>query len=44
MKTKLYANELLRKLLSEDELEILEKIWDSQLSTKEKIHHLVGDE
>jgi len=44
LKTKLYAEELLRKLVTADELRILEIIWDSELSTKEKIVQLVEGE
>lgn len=44
MKTKLYAEELLRKLVSEDELRILEKIWDSELSTNQKVALLMEGE
>jgi len=44
LKTKLYAEELLRKLVTADELRILEKIWDPELSAKEKIVLLVEEE
>jgi len=44
LRTRLYAEELLKKLLTEDELRILEKIWDSELATEQKIALLVeGD-
>jgi len=41
--TKLYAEELLRKLITEEELRILEKIWDTNLSTKERIVQLLEE-
>lgn len=41
--TKIYAEELLKKLVTEDELKILEKIWNSDLSTKEKIVQLIEE-
>jgi len=44
LKTKLYAEELLRKLVTEDELRILEKIWDSELSTNQKVALLMEGE
>jgi len=44
LKTRLYAKELLKKLVTEKELRILEKIWDSELATEQKIALLVeGD-
>ena len=44
MRTRLYAEELLKKLVTEDELRILERIWDSELTTEQKIALLVkGD-
>jgi hypothetical protein len=44
LKTRLYAEELLKKLVTEKELGILEKIWDSELSTEQKIALLMeGD-
>lgn len=41
--TKLYAEELMKKLVTEEELRILEKIWDANLPTKEKIVQLVEE-
>ena len=41
MKTTLYAEELLKKLVTEKELEILEKAWDPGLSIERKIELLV---
>ena len=44
MRTRLYAEELLKKLVKENELRILERIWDSELSTEQKIALLMeGD-
>jgi len=44
LRTRLYAEELLKKLVTEKELRILEIIWDSELETKQKIALLVeGD-
>ena len=44
MKRRLYAIELLRKLVSEKELRILEITFDDDLSTKEKIDSLLKEE
>ena len=41
--TKLYAEELMKKLVKEDELKILEQIWNSNLSTIEKIVQLIEE-
>ena len=44
MRTKLYAEELLKKLVTENELRMLEIIWDSELTTEQKIALLLeGD-
>ena len=42
MRTKLYAKELLKKLVTEKELEILEAVWDDELSVDQKIERLLG--
>jgi hypothetical protein len=44
MKRKLYAIELLRKLVSDKELRILEITFDEDLSTEEKIDILLKEE
>jgi hypothetical protein len=41
LKGKLYAKELLTKLATEEELHILEAVWDEELSIDEKIEHLL---
>ena len=41
MRSRLYAEELLKKLVTKNELRILEKIWDSELKEEEKIAQLV---
>jgi len=38
---KLYAKELLDKLVSEKELKILETVWDDELKIDEKIERLL---
>jgi len=44
LRTKLYAEELLKKLVTENELRMLEIIWDSELTTEQKIALLLeGD-
>lgn len=40
MRTKLYDKELLKKLVTEKELEILEIVWDDELSVDQKIERL----
>ena len=40
MRTKLYDRELLKKLVTEKELEILEIVWDDELSVDQKIERL----
>ena len=42
MRTKLYAKELLKKLATEKELEILEVVWDDELTVDQKIERLLG--
>ena len=41
MRTKLYDKELLKKLVTEKELEILEIVWDDELSVDQKIERLL---
>ena len=41
--TKLYAEELMKKLVTEEEMIILEKIWDTDITTKETIVQLVEE-
>ena len=41
MRMKLYAKELLDKLVSEKELKILETVWDDELKIDEKIERLL---
>ncbi len=41
MKTKLYASELLKKLVTEEELEILTIVWDTQSDIDQKIELLL---
>lgn len=43
MKGKLYARELLKKLLSVKDLEVLEIVWDEDLSLEQKIKALVEE-
>jgi len=38
----LYAKELLKKIVTEKELEILEIVWDDELSVDQKIERLLG--
>jgi len=40
LRTKLYDKELLKKLVTEKELEILEIVWDDELSVDQKIERL----
>jgi len=44
LKGKLYARDLLKKLTTEEELKILEAVWDGELSIDEKIEHLLKEE
>jgi len=44
LRIKLYAEELLKKLVTEKELRILERVWDSELSTEQKIALLVEED
>lgn len=41
MKTKLYARELLEKLVTEEDLKILEAIWNEELNVDEKIKYIL---
>lgn len=41
MKGKLYARELLKKLVSVKELEVLEIVWDEELDVEQKVKALV---
>jgi hypothetical protein len=43
LNTKLYANELLIKLVTEKELAILETIWNSELTPEQKIKNLIEE-
>jgi hypothetical protein len=42
--TKLYAKDLLEKLVSKKELKILEVVWNEELDTNEKIERLMKEE
>ncbi|MEM2143936.1 MAG: hypothetical protein QW279_01125 [Candidatus Jordarchaeaceae archaeon] len=45
MKTKLYAKDLLKKLVTEKELKILEAVWNEELDTVDKkIEYLIEKE
>lgn len=41
MRGKLYARKLLKKLVTEKELKILEAVWDDELSVEQKIESLL---
>jgi hypothetical protein len=41
---KLYAEELLKKITSEEELRVLEAIWDEDLSLEAKIDLLLKED
>lgn len=41
MRGKLYARKLLKKLVAEKELKILEAVWDDELSVEQKIESLL---
>lgn len=41
MKGKLYARELLKKLATKKELEILEAVWNEEMDVEEKIKALL---
>jgi hypothetical protein len=43
LKSRLYARDLLKKLITEKELRILEVVWDDELSDEQKIDELLGD-
>lgn len=42
MKSRLYAKDLLKKLVTEKELKILEIVWDDELTEEQKIDELLG--
>jgi len=42
LRTKLYAGELLKKLVTEKELKILEIVWDTEVTLDQKIERLLG--
>jgi hypothetical protein len=44
MKRKLYATELLKKIVTEKELRILEVAWDDELSAEEKIDLILEED
>jgi hypothetical protein len=41
LKRKLYALNLLKKMLSDDDLKVLEAVWDEELDADEKIEILL---
>lgn len=43
MRGKLYARELLKKLVTEKELKVLEAIWDNELTVDQKIEALLEE-
>jgi hypothetical protein len=43
MKSRLYAKDLLKKLVTEKELKILEVVWDEELTEEQKIDELLGE-
>ena len=43
MKSKLYAEDLLKKLVTEKELKILKAVWDEELSIEQKIDSLLKE-
>jgi hypothetical protein len=43
VKSRLYAKDLLKKLVTEKELKILEVVWDDELAEEQKIDELLGD-
>lgn len=43
MKRKLYARELLKKLVTKKELKVLERVWDDELSVDQKIEALLEE-
>jgi len=43
LKSKLYARELLKKLVTEKELTVLEAVWDHELSIDKKIEFLLEE-
>lgn len=44
MKTKLYARELLEKLVTKEDLKILEAVWNEELNIDEKIEYILKKE
>jgi len=43
LKSKLYAEDLLKKLVTEKELRILKAVWDEELSIEQKIDSLLKE-
>ena len=43
MKGKLYAGELLKKLVTKEEMKVLEAVWDDELSVEQKIESLLEE-
>lgn len=43
MRHKLYARELLKKLVTKKELKVLERVWDDELSVDQKIEALLEE-
>jgi hypothetical protein len=43
LKGKLYARELLKKLVTEEEMKVLEAVWDDELSVEQKIESLLEE-
>lgn len=43
MRGKLYARELLKKLVMEKELKVLEAVWDDELTVNQKIEALLEE-
>jgi len=43
LKSKLYAEDLLKKLVTEKELKILKAVWDEELSIEQKIDSLLKE-
>lgn len=43
MKGKLYARELLKKLVTKEEMKVLEAVWDDQLNVEQKIESLLEE-
>jgi len=43
LKGKLYAGELLKKLVTKEEMKVLEAVWDDELSVEQKIESLLEE-